>query len=108
MLGTSCRAWLPSLPLFGGFNGTEPPKSLCSRCLRTHLPPWKGWSSRRTLLAGGPFLAHGALDDHAVEALLEGVAVRLLLGQDGGELAGALGVADGLEGLDPGDAPVDR
>src|SRR5512135_2101465 len=56
---------------------------------------------------GGP-LAHGPLGDEAVQALLQRVAVGLLLGQDGGQLARAFGVADGLEGLDPGGAPVDR
>ncbi|MHC5543395.1 hypothetical protein ACYOEI_34665, partial [Singulisphaera rosea] len=47
------------------------------------------------------------MHDQAVEAFLEGIAVGLLFGQDGRQFAGAFGVADGLEGLDPGRAPVD-
>ncbi|MEP6698081.1 MAG: hypothetical protein ABJA34_14585, partial [Pseudonocardiales bacterium] len=41
-------------------------------------------------------------------AFLECVVMGFLFGQNGGELPGALGVADRLEGVDPGRAPVDR
>ena len=91
----------------GGPGGDHPPVPSSRTPLRPRRPRAAPGVRPGALLRGGgrSVLAGGSLDDHPVQPLLERVAVGLLLGQDGGQLAGALGVADGLERLDPGRRP---
>ncbi len=53
------------------------------------------WTSA-TLIAGRTLL------EHALQALEEGVVMSLVFGQDGGQIAGTLGIADRFEDVGPG------
>src|SRR5512144_2753887 len=46
--------------------------------------------------------------DQPVQPPLEGLAMGLLLGEDGRHFSGTCGIAEGLEGMDPGRVPEDR
>src|SRR5512142_1343693 len=46
--------------------------------------------------------------DQPVQPSLEGLAMGLLLGEDGRQFSGTCGSAEGPEGMDPGRVPEDR
>src|SRR5512133_1795207 len=46
--------------------------------------------------------------DQPVQPSLDGLAMGLLLGEDGRQFSGTCGIAEGLEGMDPGRVPEDR
>src|SRR5512135_3891406 len=46
--------------------------------------------------------------NEAIEPTLKGLAMDSLFGQDGHQFPSTCGIADGLEGMDPGRVPEDR